>query len=73
MIERARVRMSDGVDELNDLRLDIETLRTMIDISLDKGARGDDPLLKACADTLHERQTRFDQLEAALRTVPNDG
>ena len=63
--------MSTGADEADDLRLDIETLRSMIDVSLDEGARGDDPLLKACADVLYERRARLDQLEAALRGAPD--
>ena len=62
--------MGDGAEELEDLRLDINTLRTMIDLALDKGATGDHPLLKACADILHERQARLAQVEAALRNVP---
>jgi hypothetical protein len=62
--------MDDGAEELEDLRLDIKTLRTMIDVALDKGANGDDPMLKACADILHERQAWLTQMEAALRNVP---
>ena len=58
--------MDGGAKELEDLRLDIETLRTMIDLALDKRATGDDTFLKACADVLGERRRRFDQLAATM-------
>lgn len=63
--------MDGGAKELDDLRLDIETLRTMIDLALDNGATGDDTLLKACADVLYERRRRFDQLAATMRSLPS--
>jgi hypothetical protein len=48
--------------ELDDLRLDIEVLRALIDAALDRGVRGDDPLLRAIASVLQERRHRLEQL-----------
>jgi hypothetical protein len=57
--------MADLIGEIESTRLDIETLRTMIDLALDNGIGGEDPLLRACADVLYERRTRLEQLERA--------
>jgi hypothetical protein len=43
--------------------VDIKTLRALIDSVLDKGADGDEILLRACADILYERRSRLNQLE----------
>jgi hypothetical protein len=51
--------------EIDDLRLDIQTLRAIIDLALDKGVSGDEIMLRACANVLHERRTRLEQLERA--------
>jgi hypothetical protein len=64
--------MDGGAEELDDVRLDIKTLRTMIDLALDKGASGDDPLLKACAHVLAQRQSRLEHLKAALGDLSPD-
>jgi hypothetical protein len=48
-----------------DLRLDIATLRELIDHSLDKGVPNDDPLLKACATVFAHKRERLQLLEAA--------
>jgi hypothetical protein len=57
--------MDDLRREIDDLRLDIQTLNTLIDLALDKGVSGDDIMLRACANVLHERRTRLEQLERA--------
>jgi hypothetical protein len=62
---------AEELEELDDVRLDIEMLRTMIDLALDKGVASDDALLKACADVLYERRVRLDELEAMLRNAPD--
>ena len=54
--------MKDCAQELEDVRLDIETLRTMIDLALDGGARGEDILLRACANVLYDERRRLDEL-----------
>ncbi len=59
--------MGDGADELDDLRLDVETLRALIDLALDNGAGGDDVILKAFADVLYERRSRLEEIEHAIR------
>ena len=61
----AKTCMDDLSGEIDGIRLDIQTLRTMIDAALDNGAGGDDPLLRASADVLYERRARLDQLERA--------
>jgi hypothetical protein len=57
--------MDDLSREIEDLRLDVQMLRTMIDLALDRGGSGDDITLRACADVLHERRTRLEELERA--------
>jgi hypothetical protein len=52
--------------EVDDLRLDIETLRTLIDVALDEGVSGEDLVLRACANVLHDRRSRLEALEQAL-------
>jgi len=59
--------MHDRADELEELRLDIEVLRALIDAALDRGVRGGDLLLRACAATLQERRNRLERLEKARR------
>jgi hypothetical protein len=49
--------------ELEEIRLDIETLRAMIDLALDRGAT-DDTHLRACAQVLNERNRRLAELES---------
>lgn len=62
-------RASTGVrsiaDELDELRLDIETLRVLIDATLDRRAttNGSDILLRACSTVLRERLDRVAALE----------
>jgi hypothetical protein len=57
--------MDDLGREIEDLRLDVETLRTIIDLALDRGVSGDDITLRACANVLHDRRTRLEELERA--------
>ncbi len=57
--------MDDLSGAIDDLRLDVETLRTMIDVALDQGVRGEDDFLRACAAVLHERRVRLEHLERA--------
>jgi hypothetical protein len=57
--------MDDLSREIDDLRLDIKTLRTIIDLALDKGVSADDIILRACANVLYERRTRLEELERA--------
>ena len=57
--------MDDLSGEIDGIRLDIQTLRTMIDAALDNGAGGDDLLLRASANLLYERRARLGQLERA--------
>ena len=63
--------MKDCAQELEDVRLDIETLRTMIDLALDGGARGEDILLRACANVLYDKRRRLDELERMTLYGPN--
>jgi hypothetical protein len=51
--------------EIEDVRFDIEALRTLIDRSLDAGTSTDDITLRALSDTLHTRVARLKQLERA--------
>lgn len=57
--------MDDLRREIDDLRLDIQTLHAMIDAALDKGVSGDDITIRACANVLRERRTRLEELERA--------
>jgi len=51
-------------EEVDDLRLDIVTLRALIDRRLDNGtASNDDLILVAAANLLRERQERLADLE----------
>jgi hypothetical protein len=59
--------MRDVATEILDLQLDIATLRTLIDVALDRGTTGEDPLLLACSQILHERRKRLALLERAGR------
>jgi len=53
-------------DDVDDLRLDVATLRALIDRRLDNGAVSDDDLiLVAAANLLRERQERLADLERA--------
>ena len=56
--------MDDLSSEIEDVRLDINTLRALIDVAIANSVRADDPVLRACANTLYERHSR---LEALLR------
>ncbi len=56
--------MESPGNEIEAVRLDIETLRLLIDVSLDQGVAVNDPMLRACANVLYERNGR---LEALLR------
>ena len=49
--------------EIDDLREEVATLRVLIDAALDRGVRGDDFVLKACADALYTRRRLLDELE----------
>jgi len=57
--------MKEHARELDVVRLDIETLRAMIDDALDRGAGGEDIHLRACAQLLYERRRRLDELEGS--------
>ena len=57
--------MGDAATEIRDLQLDIATLRALIDVALDRGTVGEDPLLLACTQILQERRTRLALLEGA--------
>lgn len=48
-----------------DLRLDIATLRELIDRSRDQGIPGNDPVLEACATVFTLKRERLQRLEAA--------
>ena len=48
---------------MHELRLDIATLRALIDAALDRGISGRDYLLQACANVLYERRKRLERLE----------
>ena len=52
--------------ELEGLRLDVVTLRTLIDLALDRGATGEDMLLQACSTVLRERRRRLERLERVV-------
>ena len=53
-------------EDVDDLRLDVATLRALIDRRLDNGAVSDDDLiLVAAANLLRERQERLADLERA--------
>lgn len=57
----------DDVHEIDDLRLDTQVLRALIDAVLDRGATGEDLLLQACAAALRDRLLRLEQLEVVDR------
>jgi len=61
--------MRNRAQELADVRLDIETLRTMIDQALDNGAGSEDIFLRACAGILYERRRRLDELGSSTLYV----
>jgi hypothetical protein len=54
--------MESPGNEIEAVRLDIETLRLLIDVSLAKGVAVNDPMLRACANVLYERNGRLDAL-----------
>jgi hypothetical protein len=49
--------------DIDAIREDVATLRALIDAALDRGVRGDDFVLKACADELYKRRRQLDELE----------
>ena len=49
--------------EIEDLRLDIATLRALIDVALDQGVSGRDYVLQGCANILYEKRRWLEQLE----------
>jgi hypothetical protein len=58
-------------DDVDDLRLDVATLRALIDRRLDNGAVSDDDLiLVAAANLLRERQERLADLERGTDDPP---
>jgi hypothetical protein len=58
-------------DDVDDLRLDVATLRALIDRRLDNGAVSDDDLiLVAAANLLRERQERLADLERGTDGAP---
>jgi hypothetical protein len=65
--------MEDLHREIDDLRLDVQTLRAVIDAALERGVRGDDVMLRACANVLYDRRTRLEELEQALNHGPGPG
>ena len=54
--------MDEPSREIADLRLDIETLRVVIDVT-SNGVTAPDALLRACANALYERHARIARLE----------
>ena len=59
--------MDDSGREIADLRLDIETLRAVIDFT-SRDVAPPDALLRACANILYERHARLARLEEASVT-----
>ena len=56
--------MNDNViREIEDLRLDIDTLRTMVDFALVRGVSGEDMVLRALANVLYDKRRRLSELE----------
>lgn len=55
----------DGEAELDDLRADIDVLRGLIDVALDRRVPFDDVMLRALVGTLQERTRRLEELEQA--------
>jgi hypothetical protein len=53
--------------EEEDLRLDVKTLRAMIDRLLDEGVRAESPILRAAVQVLADRRRRLDELEEQAR------
>jgi hypothetical protein len=64
--------MDDVRREIDDLRLDVQTLRALIDLALERGVSGDDVVLRAYANVLHDRRTRLEGLERALINQETD-
>jgi len=58
------------LDELDNLRRDVEVLRDAIDSKLESGAAGQDPLIRASAATLQQRIHRLEQLEETAAPAP---
>jgi hypothetical protein len=57
--------MDERDREMEDVRLDIQTLRALIDVTLDNRAGRDDILLRAVATVLTERRERLKELRRA--------
>jgi hypothetical protein len=57
--------MDERDREMEDVRLDIQTLRALIDVTLDNRAGRDDILLRAVATVLTERRERLEELRRA--------
>jgi len=51
------------MSEIEDIRLDIETLRILIDVAIARGATPDDTLLRACENILVDRNARLKELQ----------
>ena len=49
--------------EAEDLRLDVKTLRAMIDRLLDEGVPADSPILRAAVHVLNARLRRLDEVD----------
>lgn len=64
--------MDEVCREIDDLRLDVKTLRALIDVALDRGVSADDVMLRACANVLYERRSRLEELEQALLHLETD-
>jgi hypothetical protein len=65
--------MNDYAREMEAVHLDIEALRVMIDLALDRGAAADDTNLRACAKVLYERKRRLAELENITLYVSRRG
>jgi hypothetical protein len=60
------------VQEIEDLRVDIATLRALIDRILDDGVAAIDPTLRAAANVLYERVQQITRLEQAIDDSVNE-
>jgi hypothetical protein len=59
--------MEDDLEaEINDVRLEVATLRALIDSVLDQGAQPHDLLLQASSQVLRARRQRLEKLERRL-------
>jgi hypothetical protein len=57
-------------DEIHDLRLDLASLRLLIDVSLDRSVWDDLMLFEACAQIYVKRRRRLRDLELAASSNP---